>query len=361
MKRFFISLLIALFIGSAIGKASAPLITIPGNNLNFILPDQHIYHEVMSTAFICWENQTDSLSTIYIKQVYPQIGEDIPIYRDTAYSGLPQLVYLYDENNYGIGWLNSYGNYWRILYRNFYNDSLGQITTICDSLNEKEKFSMNNTRIAYIDSGLLYIKSFLPNTDGYNFPFLVDSGVCSSPELTGYDDKYFTSIIYVKEQNGNSNIFNAEYNYYKNPDWSIRQVSFGVNDINPQWGLSYTEDIVYQSNIDGFWRIQPENLLNLPDSLSYNCTNPFFFWYDIPIKKAFGTTTPYFVLFDSDSIPGNREIFWKSAWWYSEWSPELINLSNVEGDDRKPQVIATFDSLLYFWEHETDGKTDIWW
>ncbi|MFH1214735.1 MAG: FlgD immunoglobulin-like domain containing protein [Candidatus Neomarinimicrobiota bacterium] len=361
MKRFFISLLTALFIGSVIGQGSAPLITIPGNNLNFdfsyqspFWSDQFLYH-------ICWENQTDSVSTIYLKQVYPSLGNDIVIYSDTSYSQLPQITFL-DDEYYRIAWLNRSGDYWRILSRTLNGDSLGQIVIICDSINSSESFSMNYARIAFIDTGRMYIKAFLSNIDGHETPILVDSGNCSNPVLTDEDAGNSTTIVYVKETDGVRNIYRAYYRKENNiPTWSITQVSSGENDINPQWGLSHTEDIVYQSNVDGFWRIQPEELLNLPDSLSYNCANPRFFRYEKLTKKASGNYTPFFVIFDSDSIPGNREIFWNSVFDYLEMYPDMINLSNIAGDDRKPQVMATGDSLLYFWEHEADGKTDIWW
>jgi len=95
-----------------------------------------------------------------------------------------------------------------------------------------------------------------------------------------------------------------------------------------------------------------------------NYKNPNVFSYPIPISKsALTLMTPFFVAFDSDSIPGNNEIFLKT-FYYSNHDLTIINVSQSLGDDIEPRVCYIFSNDTVFvaviWKHIIFGKTDIW-
>jgi len=49
---------------------------------------------------------------------------------------------------------------------------------------------------------------------------------------------------------------------------------------------------------------------------------------------------------------------------YYAGSSELINISNLEGDDRNPEIVISYNDsveVAIFWEHEIDGGSEIWW
>ncbi|PIS27517.1 MAG: hypothetical protein COT43_10165 [Candidatus Marinimicrobia bacterium CG08_land_8_20_14_0_20_45_22] len=261
-------------------------------------------------------------------------------------------------NEYHLCWENQTDP---VSSRTFINDSLGQVTILCDSINSDDSFSLNWDRIAYIDCGNLYMKTLIPDYDDYDTPILLDSGGCSSPVLFDDDYEQFASILYVKEIDGKKNIFFAEYHYHNSPQptWLIQKISSGDNDISPRFGFD-PEFVIYQTLISGFWKVQANGRFNsVSQNNICNYVNPFALTYPIITKNASGNFTPFFVVFDSDSIPGNNEIFWKALVLHESF-PDIINLSNTEGGDRKPQVMVTSDSLIYLWEHESNGKTDIW-
>ena len=75
--------------------------------------------------------------------------------------------------------------------------------------------------------------------------------------------------------------------------------------------------------------------------------------------NIFGDYTPFFYVFDSDSLAPNQEIFIQPTM-YDMVEP-VMNISNATGFDEKPQVAVFGDSLAIIWEHTENGKTDLWW
>lgn len=72
-------------------------------------------------------------------------------------------------------------------------------------------------------------------------------------------------------------------------------------------------------------------------------------------------TTPNFVVYDSDSLKSNKEIFLITQLYIN--TTTAINLSNAEGDDYSAHIglYSDNDSLYVavLWIHEQNGKKDI--
>jgi len=139
------------------------LISIPGNNRNFYILEED---EFGSTNYICWENQNDSVYTIYLKQIDSILSENIIVYRDTTPNINPQISLNRFDLGIKIVWQSEVNNHWQLLLRNFHNDSLSQIISVTDSLSDNIDPSLSIHRVAYINSGKLLVKAFYPECEG---------------------------------------------------------------------------------------------------------------------------------------------------------------------------------------------------
>lgn len=336
------------------------LVSITGNNTNFdILQNGFPYYE---SNYICWQNQNDSTYTIYLKDLTSDTSGNIIVYSDTCPNINPQVAINRFSQGIKIVWQSQKNDHWQLLQRNFNNDSLSQIILITDSLSDNINPSLSIHRVAYINDGKLMIRAFYPECEGYSKPFAIDSGYCSNPDIINDDSYYYTSIIYEKGLDDNKDIYKAEYTYNTsngNYEWEIVKISNNtVNNLNPKFSVS-TETASYQFYEEGFWRIIAYGYGVSYSSSNSNCNycNPYYFCYDIPIGETV-EYTPFFCVFDSDSLDGNQEVFIKTFTSYPNYT---MNISNLSGLDEKPIVTVVEDSLTVIWEHTENNKTDIWW
>lgn len=362
MKRYSINItLVFIFLVNmlfAFDLKVSELISIPGDNENFDVIQVQPFFE---TGHICWQNTLDSHYSIYLKQLQPTIGEDIIIYSDSSFNINPKIAF-YNIDNIRIVWQSKIDNQWYLLQRFYLGDTLGQVTKLIDFPIDSINYSLSMNRIAFIKNGNLMLKSLFTGFEGYNEPILIDSGFCSNPDMIYEDYDFYHAIIYEKGTEGNKQIYKAENFYHSSNngyEYEIIKVpEESENNINPKFS-ALTETITFQSYVDGFWRI-----VAIGGGINYfsknsNCNyfNPFFFYYDVTTSET-GSYTPFFIVFDSDSIVENKEIIIET---FSSYPNYTVNVSNLSGIDEKPIVSIIMDSLSIIWEHKENNKTDIWW
>ncbi len=323
------------------------LITIPGDNTNFDLL-KYGYHA--NASHICWENQNDSLYTIYLKKIENEMSENIIVYSDTIQNIQPQISIL--DQGIRIVWLSKIENHWRLLQKNYQGDSLDQVSVVVDSLSENANPSMSNNRIVYIKNGNLMLKSFNSECEGYLNPILIDSNNCSNPDIFYDDYNRYASIIYEKLGVNYTEIYRARYS---NSKWGITKIS---NNVNENKNPKYSCNITYESFVDSVWKIVTYECgeYYYSNNKIYNYYNPTNFCYAVPTKG--NGYTPCFTAFDSDSLGNNQEIFINTLYSFNDTT---INISNSTGYDEKPSIVVVSDSISIIWTHTENGKTDIWW
>ena len=361
MKRFFVSFvsITIIFYSSFLNAQSfttTPYITIPGNNSQIDVVTGNFYNYT-PLAFICWVNQYDSAYKIYLKQTSPDTGKNILIFSDTNQIANPKIAFIDYSNNIRIAWQSYINNHWQILSREIINDTLSNVVSMTDSLNDNIMPALDSQILAWIQNGKLLAR-FLDSAK--TSIITLDSVDCSNPEIW----KSELDIVYEKGLTGNRQIYSAGYNDYPNPAWAITKISGGGDNINPGIGpFDFTPYfLAYQSLHNGVWKIISNLIRNdTTENINYNCENPCIFAYSI-LTKRFNSITPFFIVFDSDSLKSNREVIYKQApgWTYPDTT---INLSNSTGDDYEP-IISFYHSdttyIAVFWTHEENGKKDIW-
>jgi hypothetical protein len=292
------------------------------------------------------------------------LSKNIIIYSNTEQIANPKIAI---QNGYNsimvrIVWQSLINNHWQILSREYLSDSLTNIISLTDSTMDNITPALSSDFMAWIRNGSLLYKSL----DSLNaVPIILDSVGCSNPVISMVDYSN-EGIAYEKGLNGSKQIYQAAYVYKswssKNEGWSINKISNGIDDINPCFGYSMPS---YQEFKNGVWKIvfylyEQYDIYDTTDNISYNCENPEVFAY-IPFSKISTPTTPYFVVYDSDSLKLNKQVIIRFP-----GENSTFNLSNAEGDNYLPQVgLLSYpggDSVysLVLWTHEQNGKKDIW-
>jgi hypothetical protein len=336
------------------------LIDILGNNYDLNILSPYSINYVIDTH-ITWINELDSVYTVYLKQISPEMGNNIVISSGNSVKSNPQVISSISPPGVKIVWQNFINNYWQILSRNYTDGSLGEIITIKDSLPNDLQISASTHRITWIKNGDLYVSLFPePNQE-----FIIDSSGCSSPDILKNDNYLWTEILYVKEDEGNYEIYLAQYEYMPIPVWYKILISSSGNNANPRFGLM--GNISYQTYENEVWKIRYSKYWNeffiTTNNESCNYLNPFVFTYDVPTISR-NEDTPFFLAFDSDSLENNNEVFIKTFYFEDETDDSLINISNMEGDDYEPSAAyIRINDTVYaavFWLHTENEKTDIW-
>ena len=182
---------ISTFSYSQVNQAK-PLIDIPGDNYNFDVYSSADYYQPPS--FITWINKSDSLYTIYFKQLSPKLGQNIVVISDSNLKSNPQIAKDLYSTRIRIAWEEKKGNFWEIKTAS-YNDSLSNIETIKDSLQNTPQITMSISRIFWIDNSALYMKYY--NADS-NRVILIDDSDCSMPDVIKNDYSNLCELLYVK-------------------------------------------------------------------------------------------------------------------------------------------------------------------
>jgi hypothetical protein len=81
----------------------------------------------------------------------------------------------------------------------------------------------------------------------------------------------------------------------------------------------------------------------------------------IPFEYGTENISNVFIVYDSDSLTNNKDIYIKL---FPDWicpNSNTINISNIPGDDIKPLATSIDDSVTIFWEHKENNSIQIWW
>ncbi|MFZ1280255.1 MAG: T9SS type A sorting domain-containing protein [Ignavibacteriaceae bacterium] len=337
------------------------LIDIPGDNLEFDVLSPS-YFEPTGETYICWINKIDSIYTVYLKQISPNSGEILEVFSANSTISNPQIALC--EDGIKVAWQYQVNNIWMVYAKVFQANQFGELELLLDSLNSDPEISLGNNKIAWVNNGNLYLREFYPNSPEY---ILLDSVNCTSPDLAmnwGRDDAF---VLYVKDYTDSSKINLLQYyvSGFNPPVFNREILSTGIKSNNPTFGFDYS--IAFQTFEDGVWRLEysPYDwmLPSMSTNLLCNYYNPIYFSYPIPTSSPI--YTPFFVVFDTDSLVDNNEIFINAFYQYtSGQNDSLINLSQSPGNDYKPKVSYLFglDSAMIsiIWLHSENNKTDFW-
>ena len=333
------------------------LIDIPGDNYDFDLLASEAYPGAES--FITWINKNDSIYTVFLKKLSPEIGDNLIISSDQEIKSNPKVATNRYAQGIKIAWQNYNNNYYKIMCCNYLNDSLSDKITIQDSIDTDPQISLSIHRIIWVDQGKLLVKEFYPSISN---PVMIDSQNCSSPSILNEDNISYTQVIYEKTENENHNIYLAKYNTNTIPKWIYKVIADG-NNRNPNFGID--GGVSFETIKNQFSKVKysfygADNLM-LTSNASCNYKNPEVFSYPVPTGTA-NNKTPFFVTFDTDSVKNNNEIFIKT--FYFGVYDSLINISKMEGNDYQSEVgyILNNDTVYVciVWLHQTDSKIDIW-
>ncbi|MHB8581572.1 MAG: T9SS type A sorting domain-containing protein [Ignavibacteriaceae bacterium] len=360
MKWFFVSFvsISIIFCSSFLNAQSfttSPYITIPGNNSQIDVVNGYFYYTAPS-AFICWVNQYDSVYKVYLRQTSPDSDRNVLIFSDTNQIDNPKIAFIDYSNNIRIVWQSYINNHWQILSREVINDTLGNVVSMTDSVTDNTMPALGSQIIAWIQNGNLLVR-FLDSAK--TSIITLDSVDCSNPEVG--KSRLDLGIVYEKGAVGNRQIYSAGYYGYPNPAWVFTKISRGGDNINPSFG-AFGPSISYQSMHNGVWKII-SNIIRYDTTanINYSYENPCVFSHPLLAKRLY-SSTPFFIVFDSDSLKSNREVIClpSQSWIYPDTT---INLSNSPGDDYEPLISFYYSDTTYiavFWTHEENGTKDIW-
>jgi hypothetical protein len=304
-------------------------------------------------------NKLDSVYSVYLRQTTSDPDTNILIFSDNNQISNPKIAFVNNTNNSSlrIVWQSFVNNHWQILSRIYHADTLTNIVGITDSLTNNITPALSGAVVAWIQEGKL-IYRYLDSTQTVNY--LLDSTDCSNPSMSKPLYGYPT-IVYEKGLEGNKQIIEAYYSYNPAPNtqWSIINISNGGNNLNPRINSNYSQPS-FETFKDYTWHavyslMGEESTKNV----LFNCRNPITYIFAILTKISY-TPTPFFVVYDSDSLKNNREIIIKTAF----YTDTTMNLSNAEGDDYLPNIsFFGFQDTSYiaiYWTHDQNGKKDIW-
>jgi hypothetical protein len=339
---------------------TTPFITIPGNNLEFDVVTPEYYGSHTMETYICWVNTLNSVYTVYLMQVSPALGSAIVVVSDTRIKSMPQIAYSSSAPGITIVWQSLQENLWRVCLRNYAAGQLDETEIILDSLREDPHVSLSTCRIAWIQNGNLFTKYYYPHGDT---PILVDSMVCASPQISRWDNVSRTELLYEKIANNQHKISVARFTSYVTPAWEYMLLA-GDNARNPQYGImdGVSYEILKNQISQIQYSVYGTDWFETTTNETCNYKNPCIFSYPLT-TGSLSATTPFFVVFDSDSIPGNNEIFMKPIYG-GMIGDTIINISQYTGSDVEPRLVflnsgdSVFIAIL--WKHIEAEKVDIW-
>ena len=326
------------------------LVNMPGKNIEIDLVS---YNYFPAKTFIAWINILDSVYTVYLKQLSPIIGENVVVASDKTMKTRLQIQTINYHDTLRVVWQSEQKGNWQVVERKYFEGNFSDTSVLLDSLKQNPQISLSSSSIAWISDGILFIKEF----DKYGAKiYKPDSNYCSNPNIRG-------NILYEKEDTDGKNIYIADYNRYPSEHWGIEKVSTGGINANPSSGFE-GGGFVYESLINQKWKILYGYMAGYSDTtknLTYNCNNPEFFTYPIATSQQTEKTL-FFIVFESDSIEGNKEIMIQNVYYGSE--DTLINVSQTNGDDSNPHLAYLTNNDTVFisivWEHSTEDISEIW-
>lgn len=132
-------------------------------------------------SFICWLNQEGNVYTVYLKQTSPDTGKTIAVYSDTNQIANPKISFTSFDiySSVRVVWQSYINKHWQILSREFTNDTLSNIVSMTDSLNDNITPALSPDILAWIQNGKLLVR-YLDSAK--TIVATVDSNDCSNPD-----------------------------------------------------------------------------------------------------------------------------------------------------------------------------------
>jgi len=337
-----------------------PLVQIPGDNSQFTANLASV-----EQIFMSWVNHNDSLYTLYVQQIEPTLGAAATIQSTTNPLSSPSIT------QHLLVWAEQSNGYWRLNMCSYENGSWTTPETLVDSLEGPVEISASDCHVAWTSAGKLYVMALQTCTSDtvHLTPTLVDSGYCRHPALNGQWENYI-QIAYEKDTANVSVIRYWSWSSHFNSSSYHALSENGINR-NPRFGPNYT--LSYETYQDSCWKIVYYMYLNdergvTTDNFVVNYHNPVLFAFDIPTRDTIGND--WLLVFDADSLSGNREIYCRVVPPYQ--TPQaMIDISNATGVDSLPVVCffgeysesPTFSdgTVLIFWTHIDGNDSQIWW
>ena len=332
------------------------LVDIPGDNYDFDLLSGGMPYPFYD-FYITWVNRSDSLYTIYLKKVTPEtIDSNIIISSGNIIKSNPQIDYNSSGPGISIVWEDFTDGYYRIVSRDYTDSAISNEAVLIDSLNEDPQITMNYNHLAWIEEANLYLKEMYPVPAS---TILLDSS-CTAPSLiTDVSWAGYLALIYEKSFGSDHHIYLA-YKDYPGTTWFYSEFADGDNR-NPEFGAG--DGFSFESIENGIHKINffpyfvTEAYFWTTGNTSSNYNNPDVFSYPQVTDQE---DTPFFIVFDTDSIENNREVMVQSF----AYGDQFFNLSDMEGADYKPKAdLMLYNNIAYvviLWEHRDGVHSTIW-
>ncbi|NQV40979.1 MAG: T9SS type A sorting domain-containing protein [Candidatus Marinimicrobia bacterium] len=315
-----------------------PLVQLPGYNTNFKISRSQAWEE--EPVYLCWENTLDSsVFSIYRMVVDPILGTPQLITSSNNILSSPDVTLAGD-----VVWEEWIGGTSIIKY---YSSSDDSISTLTDEVFNSTKPNISRSLMIYIQEDTLKFLN-LANQLTHN----IDFGGISNPDIAL--DMYTSYIEVTYEKSiGDAHYIRTASKFAEDAEYYYTDYGEEHESSNPRFGT--IDWLSYQTIVDSSWSIVVEwGTLIRP----YDTTNPFIVSTGIITVREVAYDL---VLFESDSIPDNREIFCSQPV-FDQYSI-FTNISNMPGDDYNPQAFYTYlwDSVAVVWEHEVENGRELWW
>ena len=338
-----------------------PLVQIPGFNTQFTV----LKHE--SPTQIAWVNILDDLYSIYVQQIFYEIEAPVLVVSGNNPIYDPGIIYtLWGEEKTGLVWSDCDSTGWSLNYKEYLNGAWGDTFVIVDSLSDSIRSSAGSNGVSWTSSGsLYYFRLFGLSPDStWQFPTLIDTFGCNNPQII--DDYSYSHLELVYEkQLGDSNLIKSCSWSRNTGEFRFETLSIAEQNRNPRIGPSGS--LSFESFQDSVWRaVYSENYhwsdFTVTSNENVNYYNPMAYQFPMPTIQVRETIWDRLLVFESDSASDGLEIMAMVRPRYSG-DVEFINVSNMPGNDRKPEIlqyIFSTSEMVVMWEHETSEGSEIW-
>ncbi|NQT62958.1 MAG: T9SS type A sorting domain-containing protein [Candidatus Marinimicrobia bacterium] len=313
-----------------------PLVQLPGVNTNFQISNP--VFDIESVFYICWVNRVDSSSSsIYRMSISPSVGAPELIVSSTNQISNPDINFEGD-----VIWQEMVNEYWVLKYFSSYDQT---ISTITDSTSNSYQPRVSGEILVFVqEDSLKYYHLF------YQSSGIIDTGNIANPDIAPDADYGFWTTTYEKHVDDSSAIWQG-VKWRDSYDIDLYELTNAGLNINPRYGV--WGGLVYQILVNELWAIGFGADME-PLVLPYNAINPFIFSPPIVTQRE---VISGLVFFEGDSLTDDLEIYASTF-----FSNEIINISNMEGNDYNPQVTyLPPNSIAVLWEHEVENGRELWW
>lgn len=325
---------------------SKVLVDIPGYNRNY-----HITSFISYPVYMVFENYNNETYSIFLQRIVPFDTTLITIVSDTIPHINPIILDINDTNK--IIWQSKIDGYWQLFSKEYTENILSPIRQLTEDSVHNTEPSLNwDRQLFWIKDSNLYVGNF---TDTLSDIIKIDSDICSNPSTLLASQQ----VLYESQQDSIIIIKEARYSSSKS-SWEKSIVSDSSNNSNPRYGGFGTHS--YNKFIEGVWKafVKTDRELWISNNETYNVFNPYYYIYPYVFKTSDNYLPFAFVVYESDSISDNKEIFIEDIFSYNEFPKK--NISNHIGNDVNPYTqLLGYDTVMIFWEHQIQTGSQIWW